>query len=243
MKKDETNMILPFSLGRRADGTERGIDLGKRSNSPLLVAGTASEEAKVHYVDGLLASLAASRSPDEAIVYVLGDEKETLRQFAPLPHMKRECPPLVRRHLLGRPVRLPHIENPCGDEMLGCDMIKPMLTLEMELRLKHLASVGICNMETLNRSADGRHRWPLIVVVVDGADASSSFPESEFYGRMDRLLALGGAAEFRFVFVSRDANGDNALAALIAALRFKGVVATLSPNSQPEGSAEIKHIN
>ena len=86
-------------------------------------------------------------------------------------------------------------------------------------------------MERYNAKATDRP-LPYIVIAVDGADESLDFPKSEFFGCMERLLALGGATGFRFVFVSRDAGGTDSTAALIAALKLRScAVLDLPPDT------------
>ena len=220
LKNDETNMLLPFSLGRLGNGMEHVIDLGERRNSPLLIAGAASEDAKLQCLKGLLASLTENHSLDEVMVYAFGNDAERLRQLPSLPLVQPVCPPLVRRQAEEQGRRLPRIENPCTDGELACRMIGTMLRLEMELRLQLFAAAGTRDLERYNAKATDRP-LPYIVIAVDGADESLDFPKSEFFGCMERLLALGGATGFRFVFVSRDVGGTDSTAALIAALKLR----------------------
>jgi hypothetical protein len=73
---------------------------------------------------------------------------------------------------------------------------------------------------------------PYIVIAVDGVDESLDFPKSAFFDDMERSLALGGAAGFRFVFVSRDASGADSTAALIDALKLRScAVLDLRPDT------------
>ena len=67
-----------------------------------------------------------------------------------------------------------------------------MLRLEMELRLQLFAAAGTRDLERYNAKATDRP-LPYIVIAVEGADESLDFPKSEFFGCMERLLALGGA--------------------------------------------------
>ena len=168
------------------------FDLGERRNNPLLIAGAASEDAKLQCLKGLLSSLAANRSTDEAMMYAFGDDAGRLRQLPPLPLMQPVCPPLVQRWAEKRDGGLPRIENPCTDGELACRMIGTMLRLEMELRLRLFAAAGTRDLERYNAKATDRP-LPYIVIAVDGADESLDFPKSEFFGCMERVLALGGA--------------------------------------------------
>ena len=195
------------------------FDLGERHNSPLLIAGTASEDAKLQCLKGLLSSLATNRSTDEVMVYAFGDDAGRLRQLPPLPLMQPVCPPLVRQRAEEQGRRLPRIENPCADGELACRMVGTMLRLEIELRLRLFAASGTRDLERYNAKATDRP-LPYIVIAVDGVDESLDFPKSAFFGDMERLLALGDAAGFRFVFVSRDAGGADSTAALVAALKL-----------------------
>ena len=77
-------MKLLATLGKTA-----AFDLGERRNSPLLIAGAASEDAKLQCLKGLLSSLAANRSADEAMAYTFGDDAGRLRQLPSLPLVMR----------------------------------------------------------------------------------------------------------------------------------------------------------
>ena len=225
-------MRLPVTFGTDTSGMEAAaFDLAERRNNPLLIAGTASADSKFKCLKGLLSSLTANRSADEAMVYAFGDDAERLRQLPPLPLMRPVCPPLVRRRAEEQGRRLPRIENPCADGELACRMVGTMLRLEIELRLRLFAATGTRDLERYNAKATDRP-LPYIVIAVDGADESLDFPKSEFFGCMERLLALGGATGFRFVFVSRDAGGTDSTAALIAALKLRScAVLDLPPDT------------
>ena len=229
---ESAKMRLPVTFGTDKSGMEvAAFDLGERRNSPLLIAGAASEDAKLQCLKGLLSSLAANRSADEAMVYAFGDDAGRLRQLPSLPLVQPVCPPLVQRWAEKRDGGLPRIENPCTDGELACRMIGTMLRLEMELRLRLFAAAGTRDLERYNAKATDRP-LPYIVIAVDGADESLDFPKSEFFGCMERLLALGGATGFRFVFVSRDAGGTDSTAALIAALKLRScAVLDLPPDT------------
>ena len=229
---ESAKMRLPVTFGTDKSGMgAAAFDLGERRNSPLLIAGAASEDAKLQCLKGLLSSLAAKRSADEAMAYAFGDDAGRLRQLPSLPLVQPVCPPLVRRQAEEQGRRLPRIENPCTDGELACRMIGTMLRLEMEMRLRLFAAAGTRDLERYNAKATDRP-LPYIVIAVDGADESLDFPKSEFFGCMERVLALGGATGFRFVFVSRDADGTDSTAALIAALKLRScAVLDLPPDT------------
>ena len=229
---ESAKMRLPVTFGTDTSGMGAvAFDLGERRNSPLLIVGAASEDAKLQCLKGLLSSLAANRSADEAMAYAFGDDAGRLRQLPSLPLVQPVCPPLVRRQAEEQGRRLPHIENPCTDGELACRMIGTMLRLEIELRLRLFTAAGTRDLERYNaKNAD--RPLPYIVIAVDGVDESLDFPESAFFGDMERSLALGGAAGFRFVFVSRDASGADSTAALIDALKLRScAVLDLPPDT------------
>jgi hypothetical protein len=93
------------------------------------------------------------------------------------------------------------------------------------------AAAGTRDLERYNAKATDRP-LPYIVIAVDGADESLDFPKSEFFSCMERLFAFGAAAGFRFVFVSRDADGTDSTAALVAALKLRScAVLDLPPDT------------
>ncbi|MFC6649374.1 FtsK/SpoIIIE domain-containing protein [Paenibacillus rhizoplanae] len=164
---------LPMVFGKDMEGKPILVDLAKLPH--LLVAG-ATGSGKSVFINGLLTSLASTRSPEQVQFLLIDPKMVEFTMYTGLPHL---------------------ISPPVTDPKRAALTLKK-LVVEMEKRYKRFAEVGVRNLLQYNRNHP-QDQMPYIVTVIDEYADLMVIARADVEETVQRLTQMGRAAGLHLI--------------------------------------------
>ncbi|WP_171718313.1 FtsK/SpoIIIE domain-containing protein [Paenibacillus phytohabitans] len=164
---------LPMVFGKDMEGKPVLVDLAKLPH--LLVAGFTGSGKSV-YINGLLTSLATTRSPQQVKFLLIDPKMVELMMYTGLPHL---------------------ISPPVTDPMRVSLALKKIV-VEMEKRYTRFAQVGARNLLQYNRNHP-QEQIPYIVTVIDEYADLMVLAKTDVEDTVQRLTQMGRAAGIHLI--------------------------------------------
>ncbi|GGG06302.1 hypothetical protein GCM10010912_58640 [Paenibacillus albidus] len=164
---------LPMVFGKDMEGNPMLVDLAKLPH--LLVAG-ATGSGKSVFINGLLTSLATTRSPQQVQFLLIDPKMVEFTMYTGLPHL---------------------ISPPVTDPKRAALTLKK-LVVEMEKRYKRFAEAGVRNLLQYNRNHP-LDQMPYIVTVIDEYADLMVIARNDVEDTVQRLTQMGRAAGLHLI--------------------------------------------
>lgn len=164
---------LPMVFGKDMLGKPILVDLAKLPH--LLVAG-ATGSGKSVFINGLLTSLASTRSPEQVQFLLIDPKMVEFTMYTGLPHL---------------------ISPPVTDPKRAALTLKK-LVVEMEKRYKRFAEAGVRNLLQYNRNHP-QDQMPYIVTVIDEYADLMVIARADVEETVQRLTQMGRAAGLHLI--------------------------------------------
>lgn len=164
---------LPMVFGKDMEGKPILVDLAKLPH--LLVAG-ATGSGKSVFINGLLTSLATTRSPQQVQFLLIDPKMVEFTMYTGLPHL---------------------ISPPVTDPKRAALTLKK-LVVEMEKRYKRFAEAGVRNLLQYNRNHP-QEQMPYIVAVIDEYADLMVIARDDVEETVQRLTQMGRAAGLHLI--------------------------------------------
>ncbi|MNC08941.1 DNA translocase SpoIIIE [compost metagenome] len=164
---------LPMVFGKDMEGKPILVDLAKLPH--LLVAG-ATGSGKSVFINGLLTSLASTRSPQQVQFLLIDPKMVEFTMYNGLPHL---------------------ISPPVTDPKRAALTLKK-LVVEMENRYQHFADEGVRNLLQYNRNHP-QDQIPYIVTVIDEYADLMVIARADVEETVQRLTQMGRAAGLHLI--------------------------------------------
>ncbi|MDF9841924.1 MULTISPECIES: FtsK/SpoIIIE domain-containing protein [unclassified Paenibacillus] len=164
---------LPMVFGKDMEGKPILVDLAKLPH--LLVAG-ATGSGKSVFINGLLTSLASTRSPQQVQFLLIDPKMVEFTMYTGLPHL---------------------ISPPVTDPKRAALTLKK-LVVEMEKRYQRFAEAGVRNLLQYNRNHP-QDQMPYIVTVIDEYADLMVIARADVEETVQRLTQMGRAAGLHLI--------------------------------------------
>ncbi|WP_379143638.1 FtsK/SpoIIIE domain-containing protein [Paenibacillus sp. sgz500992] len=164
---------LPMVFGKDMEGKPILVDLAKLPH--LLVAG-ATGSGKSVFINGLLTSLASTRSPEQVQFLLIDPKMVEFTMYTGLPHL---------------------ISPPVTDPKRAALTLKK-LVVEMEKRYTLFAEAGVRNLLQYNRNYP-KDQMPSIVAVIDEYADLMVIARDDVEDTVQRLTQMGRAAGIHLI--------------------------------------------